>query len=186
MGPMADVPMGWPNASTTTVILDLSLPGSMGQIAQAPAQPQSSIRRYWSSRRASISDERIRHDLGADYLVKPVAVTELEAKIRALSRRGRGKTETVLRLGKLEMDISGRRAWIGDRALDLTARNGRRWNIWRNAQRIVSKDLVMQSLYRTGTITPNARWKDCFPAAGQSSPSGVSSFAHRPRHGLLP
>src|SRR5574337_584114 len=58
--------------------------------------------------------ERIRIlDLGADdYLVKPFALAELEARLRALLRRvgSQGKPELVL--GRLRLDLPGHRAWI--------------------------------------------------------------------------
>lgn len=159
------------------IILDLGLPGLDGSevLKRLRGRKQHTPVLVVSAREHL--DERIRLlDLGADdYLVKPVAVAELEARIRALSRRGQGKTETVLRLGKLEMDISGRRAWIGDRALDLTARE---WSaleyLAQRANRIVSKDLVMQSLYSWDEeITPNAVEKIVSRLRAKLEPSGV-------------
>lgn len=68
--------------------------------------------------------ERIRVlDLGADdYLVKPFALTEFEARVRALLRRvgSQGKPELVI--GRLQLDLPGHRAWIDRVPLELTAR----------------------------------------------------------------
>ena len=68
--------------------------------------------------------ERIRVlDLGADdYLVKPFALTEFEARVRALLRRvgSQGKPELVI--GRLRLDLPGHRAWIDRVPLELTAR----------------------------------------------------------------
>lgn len=68
--------------------------------------------------------ERIRVlDLGADdYLVKPFALAEFEARVRALLRRlgSQGKPELVI--GSLRLDIPGHRAWIDQVPLELTAR----------------------------------------------------------------
>jgi len=69
-------------------------------------------------------DDRVHGlDLGADdYLVKPFAVPELLARIRALLRRGRPSDVLRLKAVDLELDLVGRRATRGDRSLDLTVR----------------------------------------------------------------
>lgn len=68
--------------------------------------------------------ERVRVlDLGADdYLVKPFALDEFQARVRALLRRVTSKGTPELKLGHLRIDLPGRRAWIGEAALELTAR----------------------------------------------------------------
>lgn len=68
--------------------------------------------------------ERVRVlDLGADdYLVKPFALTEFEARVRALLRRYTAQGAPELRFGRLRLDLPGHRAWVDDRALTLTAR----------------------------------------------------------------
>lgn len=68
--------------------------------------------------------ERIRVlDLGADdYLVKPFALTEFEARVRALLRRAGSQGKPELLLGRLRLDLPGHRAWIDQLPLELTAR----------------------------------------------------------------
>jgi len=68
--------------------------------------------------------ERIRVlDLGADdYLVKPFALAEFEARVRALLRRAGSQGKPELVLGRLRLDLPGHRAWIDQAALELTAR----------------------------------------------------------------
>ena len=68
--------------------------------------------------------ERVRIlDLGADdYLVKPFALDEFNARVRALLRRVASKGTPELKLGRLRVDLTGQRAWIDETALDLTAR----------------------------------------------------------------
>ncbi|MEI7037391.1 response regulator [Fulvimonas yonginensis] len=68
--------------------------------------------------------ERVRVlDLGADdYLVKPFALDEFNARVRALLRRMASKGVPELRIGRLRVDLPGHRAWIDEEALDLTAR----------------------------------------------------------------
>jgi len=66
-------------------------------------------------------DARIRGlDLGADdYLTKPFALGELEARVRALARRA-GSTELHVRCGSLVLERAGQRILEGERPLDLT------------------------------------------------------------------
>ncbi|TCV95674.1 two-component system OmpR family response regulator [Luteibacter rhizovicinus] len=68
--------------------------------------------------------ERVRVlDLGADdYLVKPFALVEFEARVRALLRRRTTQGTPELQIGQLRLDIAGHRAWIGQSPLELTAR----------------------------------------------------------------
>ncbi|MDQ6648183.1 MAG: response regulator transcription factor [Pseudomonadota bacterium] len=106
------------------LILDLGLPRLDG----------SEVLRRLRSRRASIPvlvitarealNDRIRIlDLGADdYLVKPFAIAEFEARVRALLRRSVSHGATHLHIGRLRLDIPGHRVWIGDAPLELTAR----------------------------------------------------------------
>jgi two-component system copper resistance phosphate regulon response regulator CusR len=73
-------------------------------------------------------DNRVRGlEAGADdYLIKPFAVSELFARVGALSRRAmgkqRGSAATTLRLADLEVDLMSRRATRGGKRLDLTGK----------------------------------------------------------------
>jgi two-component system response regulator MprA len=72
--------------------------------------------------RHEVSDRVAGLDAGADdYLVKPFALDELLARLRALLRRtGVSGDEEVLRVGDLVLDPPRRQAWRGDRELELT------------------------------------------------------------------
>ena len=62
---------------------------------------------------------------GDDYLTKPFALVELIARVEALLRRPAESRETILRVGPLELDLLGRTATRGNRAIDLLPREFR-------------------------------------------------------------
>jgi two-component system, OmpR family, response regulator MprA len=72
--------------------------------------------------RTEITDRVSGLDAGADdYLPKPFALDELLARVRALLRRGPdGPAGKPRRVADLVVDPAARRAWRGDRELDLT------------------------------------------------------------------
>lgn len=87
-------------------------------------------------------------DLGADdYLVKPFALAEFEARVRALLRRSSSHGIPEIRLGSLRLDLPGHRAWVGDTALELTAREfGLLEALARRADRVTSRAQLVEAL----------------------------------------
>jgi DNA-binding response OmpR family regulator len=69
-------------------------------------------------------DNKVRAlDRGADdYLTKPFAFEELLARVRALSRRSDQASSTEIAVGDVRLDLLGRRAWRGERTIDLSNR----------------------------------------------------------------
>jgi two-component system OmpR family response regulator/two-component system response regulator QseB len=57
-----------------------------------------------------------------DYVVKPVDLDELAARLRALVRRSHGQAQERLRCGRLELEPSSRRAWLRDEPVTLSSR----------------------------------------------------------------
>jgi two-component system OmpR family response regulator len=132
------------------IILDLGLPDEDGaQILKRHRARKGKTPVLVLSAREAI-DERVRLlDLGADdYLVKSGAIEELEARVRALIRRSRGITEPEIVLGGLRLDLNGRRAFVGDTALDLNAREWAALSyLAARSGRIVPKEQLMDALY---------------------------------------
>ena len=58
-----------------------------------------------------------------DYMAKPFALSELEARVRALTRRALGSGQNLLRHGSLCLDPVGRVARINEVALELSGRD---------------------------------------------------------------
>src|SRR5207302_9743906 len=109
--------------------------------------------------RDSVHDRIHGLDLGADdYLTKPFEMGELEARIRALVRRAQGLAENQISLGRLVLDLKGRRALLDGNGIDLSAREiAVREVLASRAGRVVSKDTLMNSLRQWDhDISPNA------------------------------
>jgi two-component system OmpR family response regulator len=105
-------------------------------------------------------DDRVRGlDLGADdYMPKPFSISELEARVRALIRRGEEAGGPMVEFGKLRYDKVHRRASIGERPLDLSARElAVLEELLRRTGRYVNKDQLVDGLCEWGDeVTANA------------------------------
>ncbi|HCI13535.1 MAG: DNA-binding response regulator [Gallionellales bacterium GWA2_60_142] len=99
--------------------------------------------------RDSVGDRVKGLDLGADdYLVKPFSLEELEARVRALLRRGQCGTNPMLCCGALSFDSVGRRAAINGQPLELTSREVSLLEaLMLRAGKVVSKEQLLERLY---------------------------------------
>ena len=71
--------------------------------------------------RDTLTDKIAGLDVGADdYLVKPFALEELHARIRALLRRHNNQGESELIVGNLTLNMGRRQVWMGGEELILT------------------------------------------------------------------
>ncbi|HEY5994458.1 MAG TPA: response regulator [Gallionellaceae bacterium] len=98
--------------------------------------------------RDSVNDRVSGLDLGADdYLTKPFDLAEFEARVRALLRRGAGTLGSQLSMGNLRLDLNGRRAYLADEALDLSARElGVLEILMLRAGQVVNKEQLAEKL----------------------------------------
>lgn len=160
------------------IILDLGLPWLDGsEVLQRLRARMQGIPVLVLSAREAL-EERVRLlDLGADdYLVKPVALSELEARVRALIRRGQVAPSPNIKLGRLTLDTVGKRAWLDDEALELTARE---WSalafLANRINRIISKEQLIQALYNWDEeISPNAVEKFVSRLRSKLEPAGIT------------
>lgn len=88
---------------------------------------------------------------GDDYLVKPFDMGELAARLRALVRRSAGLSEPLLRVGDLTLDPARRCVSVGERPVELSAREFALLEaLMRNAGRVLTRAQLEQALYAWG------------------------------------
>lgn len=98
-------------------------------------------------------------DLGADdYMVKPFAMPELTARVRALLRRSQAHGGPRIVHGPLALDTVARRAFLRNEPLELAARE---WAVLEvllgKVEKIVSKESIIQAVAGWGDdLSPNA------------------------------
>lgn len=115
-------------AAVDALVLDLMMPGVDGlTVCRVLRAENDRTPILMLTARTETSDRVAGLDAGADdYLAKPFALDELLARLRALLRRGRpdpasgGTQARPLEVADLRVDPSARRAWRGDRELELT------------------------------------------------------------------
>ena len=98
--------------------------------------------------------DRIRGlDLGADdYIVKPVDLHELAARLRALVRRAHGQPQECLQVQDLVLDPAARSVQRAGRAVALATREFELLQLLMlSAGRVLSRELLEQQLYAWGT-----------------------------------
>jgi two-component system OmpR family response regulator len=132
------------------VILDLGLPRLDGfEVLRRLRHRGSKVPVLVLTARDAL-DDRVRGlDLGADdYLTKPFDLPELEARVRALIRRGQSGGGSVLSHGALRLDTAGRRATLNGTPLDLSARElGVLEVLMHRSGRVVNKEQLAEQLY---------------------------------------
>jgi two-component system, OmpR family, copper resistance phosphate regulon response regulator CusR len=133
------------------VVLDLMLPGRSGlEILQTLRKRHIHTPVLILTARDGIEDRVLGLDLGADdYLIKPFALPELLARIRALLRRGRPSEVLRLKTADLELDVMTRRAMRGDRQLDLTPREFELLEyLLRHQGHLVSREMLAREVWK--------------------------------------
>lgn len=98
--------------------------------------------------------DRIRGlDLGADdYVLKPVDLDELAARLRALVRRAHGQAEPLLHAGGVTLDPAARRVTLEGEAVPLSTREFDLLHaLMLDAGRVLSREQLEQRLYGWGT-----------------------------------
>src|SRR5436190_6388288 len=105
------------------LVLDIGLPDIDGfEVLRRLRQRRSQTNVLVLTARDAVEDRVRGLDLGADdYLTKPFSLTEFEARVRALLRRGITRPASWSVAGMI-VDVAAKRVRIGERVIDLTPR----------------------------------------------------------------
>ncbi len=140
----------WKAADYDAAVLDLMLPDGTGLSALKEMRDRGNMTPVLILTALGALEDRVRGlDSGADdYLVKPFAMQELIARLRALLRRPGAALGRTLTLGNVGLDTSARIASVGETRLDLTRSELILLEtLLRNQGRVVSKERLAECLY---------------------------------------
>ena len=134
------------------IVVDRMLPGAMDGLSMV-----ETLRRAGNQTPVLILsalgqvDERVRglKAGGDDYLTKPFAFSELQARLEAIMRRGSAKAvETVLRAADLEFDLLSREVRRAGRRLELLPREMRLLEyLMRHAGQVVTRTMLLEAVW---------------------------------------
>jgi DNA-binding response OmpR family regulator len=114
--------LSWLSTATyDALILDLMLPDIDGlDICRTIRRQGIQTPILMLTARDTIADRVTGLDAGADdYLVKPFALAELHARLRALARRPANAVDVILHIGNLTLDPASRRVWRDSSEIEL-------------------------------------------------------------------
>jgi DNA-binding response OmpR family regulator len=140
----------WRAADYDAIVLDLMLPDDTGLNALKDMRHRGNVTPVLILTALGSIEDRVHGlDCGADdYLVKPFAMQELIARLRALLRRPGGALGRTLTLGSVKLDTSARIATVAETQLDLTRSELIVLEaLLRNQGRVISKERLAECLY---------------------------------------
>lgn len=135
------------------VVLDLGLPGLSGlELLRRARAAGNAVPVLILTARDAIDDRVQGLDSGADdYVVKPFDLDEVAARLRALTRRGRGEAAALLRINGVELDPAEHRVSYRGNPVELTAREfALLHELMRNVGRVLSREQLERRLYPWG------------------------------------
>lgn len=135
------------------IVLDLGLPMKDGMdVLQAVRARQNSTPILLLTARDAVSDRIRGLDGGADdYVVKPVDLYELGARLRSLVRRSHGQTQDVLRCADLSLNAAARQVTLADQPVALSTREFDLLHaLMLGMGRVLTREQIEQQLYSWG------------------------------------
>lgn len=132
------------------VVLDWMLPGLDGLEVCKRLRAASNVPILMLTAKDETKDRVMGLDSGADdYLVKPFSVDELMARVRALFRRSTPNSRPeVLHFSDLSLDTGTHRAYRGERAIDLTAKEYELLELFmRNPRQVLTRDVIFDRVW---------------------------------------
>jgi two-component system, OmpR family, response regulator len=134
------------------LVLDLQLPRLSGtEVCKRLRDDGNAVPIIMLTARGSVADRIEGLDVGADdYLAKPFSLAELQARLRALHRRGKVEPE-VLRAGSLELDTSARELRVNGTSVELTGTELALLEyLMRNPGVVLSRDQLREQVWGDG------------------------------------
>lgn len=134
-------------------VLDLGLPLKDGlDVLQTLRARKISTPVLVLTARDAVPDRIRGLDLGADdYVVKPVDLHELGARLRSLVRRAHGQMQDALQCGAVRLEPSARRVSLDGEIVVLSTREFDLLHVLMlNADRVMSREQLEQQLYSWG------------------------------------
>ncbi len=132
------------------IILDLNLPKMDGlKVLEKLREDNKELKVLILSARSSVNDKVKGLDIGAnDYLTKPFAFAELEARIRNLLRRKFVQENSLLSCCSINMDLSKRIAFVGEKELNLTKKEFALLEYFLlNQEKVVSQEELIEHVW---------------------------------------
>lgn len=131
------------------IILDLMLPDLDGIEVCRKIRQQSDVPILMLTARDETADRVLGLDSGADdYLVKPFALEELLARIRALLRRHRAADKEILKYADLVLNTATREAQRGNRVFQLTAKEYELLEFFlRHPRQVLTREELMTKIW---------------------------------------
>lgn len=127
------------------IVLDIMLPIKDGlEVCRSLRKKHINTPVLMLTARDTVDDRILGLDSGADdYLIKPFALGELRARLRALLRREGGEKSSLLVIGDLTLDPAAHVAKRGGQVVQLTAKEFALLEYFmRNADRMISRQMV--------------------------------------------
>jgi two-component system, OmpR family, response regulator MprA len=143
-------------AAPDVIVLDVAMPGLDGRaVCRRLRDKGLPTPILMLTARDSVPDRVAGLEAGADdYLIKPFAVQELVARIRALTRR-HAETQPRLSYADLILDLEGRTARRSGRAIELTGREAALLELLlRDPGRTITRDRAIEVIW-DGAAEPN-------------------------------
>jgi two-component system, OmpR family, response regulator MprA len=132
------------------VILDWMLPGLDGLEVCKRLRAGGDVPIVMLTAKDDVKDRVQGLDAGADdYLVKPFSIDELMARVRAQFRRAHPSSKPeMLRFNELMLDTGTHRAYRGERAIDLTAKEYELLELFmRNPRQVLTRDVIFDRVW---------------------------------------
>lgn len=134
------------------MVLDIMMPKLDGlEVCRRVREAGSEVPILLLTAKDGVPDRVRGLDSGADdYLVKPFALEELLARVRALLRRTADKGEESNRMNyaDLQMDMDSREVFRGDSRIELTTKEFDLLTLFlQNPKRVLSRDLIMEKIW---------------------------------------